>query len=157
MPSDNYGSIEESENAPLNRTFDADHAYYLKDGSRAPLTFKQRLRKYSLIAVPLLAAVLIIGGAAFFLLRNFNHLYPGSSGGYGEETRAKEKAKHDYSTGVTAPATSPAGPTASASSVSTGSGKGTAACASNPKCAEAGLLGQCCPTAAGVMLECCKN
>ena len=69
-----YGAIskEEEERDP---SFDADNAYYLKDS--VSLTPQQRIKKFCLVAVPVLVAVVIVGGAALFLLRDFTHLYPG--------------------------------------------------------------------------------
>ena len=53
--------------------FDADNAYYLKDG-KTNLTAAERGKKLLLICVPIFTALLIVGGAALFLLRDFGNV-----------------------------------------------------------------------------------
>jgi hypothetical protein len=54
--------------------FQEGNTYYLKNS--APLSVKKVL----LSIVPILGAVLLMGGIVLFLLRDFNHLYPGRGG-----------------------------------------------------------------------------
>ena len=72
-----YGAISTQEEEG-DRSFDADNAYYLKGD--VSLTPQQRIRKIVVVTVPILLALLIVGGAALFILRDFTHLYPGKSG-----------------------------------------------------------------------------
>jgi hypothetical protein len=171
-----YGAVKASgDDAAVDRSFNADNAYYLKDGERN-LTFQQRLKKLAMVVVPLLTAALIIGGAAVFLLRDFNHLYPGRGG----DTTQKTPAYHSIRTGTksldssgddftpsgNAPPTPPNTATSTGkssekassnkSSSSSGGVSGNAACSAHPGCAENGLTGDCCPTSIGDMLDCCS-
>jgi len=159
-----YGSIEDAENAALDRPFDAADAYYLKDGeggggSGRRRAWKERVKKCSLACVPLLAAVLIVGLAVFFLLRDFNHLYPGGGRGGGEESRARNRNPNkDYEISnedLEPPAPHSSSSSSSSANTKSSSSGGSSSCASHSKCAEAGLLGDCCPTTSGVVLECC--
>lgn len=153
----NYGSVEASENTAVDQPFDADNAYYLK-GSASRLTREQRMRKALLVAVPILAAILIVGGAALFLFRDFNHLYPGQGGsvrdrgGYprtpgSSTTTTTTKSSDSHSNSFSPPSSSKDKGSAS---------EGLMACSAHPKCASAQLIGDCCPTSLGVMLDCCN-
>jgi len=146
-----YGAVEGNEaedpTAAVDSSFDASDTYYLPgvgSGGRS-LTPSQRIRKCLLVAVPLLAAAFIVGGAAFFLLRDFNNLYPGHGGSV--ERGGPGRVEHASAS------------TTTSSSVSTKSSSaaigGGASCAEHPLCADAGLLGDCCPTPKGIQLDCC--
>ena len=150
-----YGAIasrgsNDEEQAVADQSFDAAHTYYLQNNT--PWTMKKVL----LIAVPILAAVMIVGGFAFFLLRDFNHLYPGRGGDKSEYyAHGGEKVVPSSSTtGVESPII-PAS-TASDKSKTAVSSKHDdigATCGVHPDCAH--LIGNCCPTSAGKMLDCC--
>ena len=71
----NYGSIEEGD-----KSFDAKEMQYLGE---TKLTQEQKMKKLMRIAVPLLLAVLIVGGAFLFLAKDFGHLYPGRGADHG--------------------------------------------------------------------------
>lgn len=172
-----YGSVDKGETKePEDATFDAENTYYLKDSGR-----RLTLKKMMLIAVPILAAVLIMGGAALFLYRDFNHLYPGVQGDAGSKVRSSSSSTPHVSSSDAERSSSEGKKTpplristhSNSSSASTkskaaetddfppaksGGGDGSsAACWDHVKCAEKGLLGDCCPTAVGDMLFCCTE
>ena len=155
----NYGAINDVE---VDSGFDETNTYYLKGASDTPLTFHQRLRKALLVAVPLIAAVLIIGGATLFLLRDFSHLYPshGGSGGLNERESVYHGTKGTTSVTSSSSSSSSSETMPSSSHASSGSklthAASGAACADHPQCASSGLTGDCCPSAAGDMLYCCN-
>jgi len=165
----NYGAVADEENAKLDQAFDPSNTYYLQDQTR------WTLKKILLVVVPILGAVLIVGGFALFLLRDFSHLYPGqngdksgyyahggehvvpsSNGGGGDEEEihaplgpySKHKEDSDYEDETSSKHHGSSG------SSTTPSDAG-ATCAVHPDCS--GLIGNCCPTTAGTFLECCKN
>lgn len=141
-PPQSYGAI------PYN----IDNTYYLGETT---MTADQRRVKLINCLVPIVAAFLIVGGAAMYLLRDFSHLYPTSGGGGG--------TKQDFypipavRTNVAPPTRAKPLPTPSSSSSSSASHFPLASCDDNAKCADLGLLGLCCPTGAGVTLLCCDN
>jgi hypothetical protein len=171
-----YGAIEQKSEANDDRgaqasDFEEGNIYYLKERT---LTAKERIRKLTLVAVPLLAALLIVGGAAWLLLRNFGSLYPGPGGGKntpryvpiapepasspispprGPPISYPAKAPSQRGPPVSYPAKAPTKTSPSSSSSSSG---GASACSANSACKDLGLLGECCPTGAGVMLGCCS-
>lgn len=171
-----YGSVDKGEtNEPEDATFDAENTYYLKDSGR-----RLTLKKLMLIAVPILAAILIMGGAALFLYRDFNHLYPGAQGDAGSKVRSSSSSPHvsssdaessssdgkktpplrisTHSNSSSASAKSKEAETDDFPPAKSGGGDGSsAACWDHVKCAEKGLLGDCCPTAVGDMLFCCTE
>lgn len=147
----NYGSVEEPEDV-TDRSFDPDNAYYVKETS---LPLQQRLKKMLICSMPILAAILIVGGAALYLLRDFNSLYPGA-GGHGDKTPqysgATTTTRHsslpqDYQSAETTQS-----PEANSKSPHVNSG--SADCSAHPDCS--GLVGVCCPTGDGVFLGCCS-
>jgi hypothetical protein len=133
-----YGAITVADDEPTDHSFDADQAYYLKETS-AYATPQQRLRKRLLGSIPLLAALLIMGGSAYYLYRSFDRLYPGPGGGGGTPSTVDRSRS----------APSPTRP----SSTKSVHHVDAAQCDAHPACAPLG--GDCCPTADGVMLECC--
>jgi len=149
-----YGSIEDRVEEAAASTgasggFDEGQTYYLRDSSGRRLSFRQALRKYSVVAVPIVAAALIVGGAAWFLLRDFNHLYPGSRGDSSTFTPPTSRGHEPDDIHVSKPTFS------TKSSVSGGSSS-SSSCSSHEKCANLGLKGYCCPTSQGDLLDCCN-
>lgn len=155
-----YGAVEGGESAaaapassnPIDESFDATESYYLK-GAATSRTWN--LKKCFLVSFPILVAAAIVGGAAFFLSRDFNRLYPGHGGSvertgpaavrthgetvvHPEESSKKNVANRETDDG-------------SKTSVE----GGVAACASHPVCTKSGLIGDCCPTEEGIQLDCC--
>jgi hypothetical protein len=149
--------VEEEGNgraAAAATAFQDGDTYYLKDS--APLSIK----KVVLSAVPILGAVLLMGGIVLFLLRDFGRLYPGRGGD-------RNPLPDDYH-----PRTSPVVVVHSSSLDSNTDGDESSArhhskdvskessssssveCTAHPNCA--GLIGQCCPTLDGIQLECCN-
>ena len=131
-------------------SFDTDNMYYVKPDI---LTYAQRWRKILLLGVPIACALLIVGGAATLLLRDFGSLYPGpSTGSSGKRTGTTVgvRTHPEDSSNVPAPApirkkkhTPP----------STDS-DATAACSAHGACST--LTGSCCPSEGGIFLECCN-
>ena len=138
----NYGSVEDQTDG-----FDEKDMYYVKDNT----TREQKMRKLFLIAVPILAAILIIGGAALFLFKDFDNLYPGKGGG-NKEPMPSTKHHITVSSTKAAPAPSPA----TSDSESAGGSGGAKDCSANEKCKELELIGNCCPTSEGIFLGCCN-
>ena len=152
-----YGAVasrgsNDEEHAADDQPFDAAHTYYLTDNTR------WTVKKVLLVAVPILAAAMIVGGFAFFLLRDFSHLYPGRGGDksdYYAHGGEKVVPSSSSTTGIDSPITPASSTTADYKSKS-GSSKHDdigATCGVHPDCAH--LLGNCCPTPEGKMLDCC--
>lgn len=161
-----YGAVATTEEGvPADRSFDADNAYYLKGGSAdANLTPQQRFKKIIVVAVPIIFAVAIIGGAAFLILRT---VYPGSHFGGGEPTHRSggrptivHSVTDDDAPLVEPSVPAPSGPKhetpSNSKTTETKQSSGDPACSAHPKCSSAGLIGDCCPTSRGIMLDCCN-
>jgi len=130
-----YGSIEAVED---DTDFDIKQTYYL---GKTKLNREQIQKKAISVGVPLLAAFLIIGIAAYYLLNNFGNLYP-SPGGESDNTDENHWKKLSP-----LPAPIRSGPP--------GIAFPDPDCSVNKLCAERGLNGQCCPTSKGEYLNCC--
>jgi hypothetical protein len=147
-----YGAISNSEEEEkASEGFDSNNTYYLTDNG------SWTCRKLFLMAVPLLGAALIIGGAVWYLLSDFNHLYPGP----GPTTTGSRSEGHTIRVPppppVPAIAPSPQKVTQKVEQKSNNENSKSddaASCISHPACS--GLIGDCCPTSAGVLLDCCN-
>lgn len=145
-----YGSLKnkgEDEEANNNETsFQEENTYYLKESP--PMSAKKVL----LLAVPILGAVLMMGGIVLFLLRDFGHLYPGRGGdpGYSNPNAGDDESRHHSTTRIHSLGNTDDTAFDSKSTKSTVSAK----CSAHPKCSP--LTGQCCPTLDGIKLECCN-
>jgi hypothetical protein len=145
-------------------SFDANQTYYLKPNTR------WTRRKIWATTVPILAACIVMGGIAYFLLRDFGHLYPGrggdrspfySNGGMSPVTE-KEESESSVSKASNGVENFPSKRTGSRSSGTAGTSKHNedttldagANCAVHPDCSK--LAGDCCPTSDGHMLVCCN-
>lgn len=156
-PTVNYGSVEEEVS---DQAFDEKNAYYLKETT---LTREQKLRKLSAIAVPILAAILIVGGAALYLLKDFNMLYPGRGGGNNENGKYNpsrfEHPSEDHvvteESNTDSSSTKHYSPSPRASEKKDPSDVASA-CAAHKKCKDNGLVGLCCPTLDDTFLGCCN-
>jgi hypothetical protein len=170
-----YGSLKVSTEED-EYSFQEVNTYYLKP---SPLSRSEKLKKLLLIGVPILAAVIMIGGAASLLFKSFDHLYPGPGGSgrpYPSPSRGKDNTEPSAPALHPRPASSPMNSPqsggdrtspmsgggggggsggSSSSSSSSSSSPGSAACAGHKGCSELELTGDCCPTAQGVMLGCC--
>ena len=158
--------------------FQEGNVYYLKE---RPLSSKERFQKLILVAVPLFVSLLIVGGAAFFLFRGFDHLYPGpgeeghvdiphftpSAHNFDEATPPEAAPVHEpFGPPIASPVSVPA-PTSSSSTTTTtassgggksGDGKsegGDSDCSAHANCVALGLTGSCCPSTGGIFLNCC--
>jgi hypothetical protein len=173
---ENYGTLagasEDEEKqiaAATDKSYDADHTYYLRD-SGGGIT----ARKLLLIAAPILAAVLIMGGISFVLFHDFNRLYPGRGGDAYSNNRGGggggSTTTHTNVATVEGPSPSPGSsskhlPQSSSATSSTKKSSNTTdtvmseedigrSCSVHPDCSA--LLGDCCPTGGGVFLACCE-
>jgi hypothetical protein len=155
-----YGSLPTSEEeAPhkqqRNAIFDSDKTYYLKDES------KWTPQKIVSMAIPLIGAVLIIGGAVTFLLRDFNHLYPGRGVSDSSEPITSRSTVRTRSTPVSTKSqqqTMQVPASAQVTKMKNGTlpistTSSTASCLMYSECL--GLIGECCPTDSGIFLACC--
>ena len=147
-----YGSVntdeESGDTSGNNKSFDESELYYMKDGD---LSKKEKTVKAIKLAVPIVIAIMLIGGLAFLLFHNFAYFYPGRGGNEVPSkhsissgvstTKTTQKYYHDDDTSV-APMPAPS---------SVGS-----SCAANQKCADLGLVGECCPSESGTNLSCCS-
>ncbi|CAB9519703.1 expressed unknown protein [Seminavis robusta] len=149
----NYGSVEDQ--AEEGRSFDEKDTYYLNESRLTP---EERKRKCLLLAVPLVLAVLIIGGFTLFLLRDFDFLYPGRNGGNRHRTPRTPIPVYPSDTGSsTATEDTSSTGTSTSTSTSTDSAAGSspgASCLAHEKCT--GLTGDCCPSIDGLFLQCCN-
>ena len=146
-----YGSARNAED-PTDY-FDADDTYYLKEGGGSSGPTSQRLKKLLVTAFPIIIAALIVGGAVFYLLNDFGHLYPGRSGdpthgGYKSSTTttSSSNAVDDFAPEPTQ--------TKSTTKSTTTKSTAAAACSAHDSCS--GLEGNCCPTDDGKNLDCCN-
>mmetsp|Transcript_8022 Transcript_8022/g.12560 ORF Transcript_8022/g.12560 Transcript_8022/m.12560 type:complete len:160 (-) Transcript_8022:905-1384(-) len=157
-PSTAYGSIEGGES---DAAFDLTDTYYLGEGETSP---ESRRKRYVSIGITFFVALLIVGGAAYFLSRDFGHLYPGSRGdphSYNNHYHDNTESNNDDTTPVDpGPSPIPKGysPSATVTNKSSTSQKPknqSSSCSVNEKCNKRGLLGDCCPTSKGEFLDCC--
>lgn len=150
-----YGSTMSPIEPEGDASFDTDNMYYVKP---VILTPAQRWRKLLLLGVPIIAALLIIGSAAFFLLRDFGNLYPGSGGNSDKRTGTTVGVRTHPEHSGNAPAPAPAPhvkdlPKNKPAKHSTGK-DAMAACSAHEACSP--LVGNCCPSEGGIFLECCN-
>lgn len=144
----------------VDQSFDADQTYYLRSGS--DLTFKQKLRKYAVAAVPILLAALIMGFFTFYLLRNFSHLYPARGGepvikrepSHTTTVTAEDYHGEDQNNAVKTPEIHHRPLTDDDEKPIRSKTEGSSSCSAHPNCSH--LIGDCCPSANGVMLDCCN-
>lgn len=153
-----YGAVskEDPDSMAADRPFDANQTYYLRDESR------WTTRRIMLVLVPILAAILIMGGISWFLFEDFGHLYPGRGSDTGSFGQGGGSCKPTSTQGVTSSTKAQEETTTNTFSKTAGSSTTAknppmddigATCAVHPDCA--GLTGYCCPTKEGVMLNCC--
>ncbi|KAL7549719.1 hypothetical protein ACHAWF_012985 [Thalassiosira exigua] len=119
-----YGAVDVPEGKD---DFDERNTYYLNQS-------KFNWNRFFRAAVPVVIALVIMGGFAYGMSHGFNHLY-GPPKGKDDDNLIKEDESW-------IPAENPEG--------------SSAACSENEKCVKLDLLGDCCPTKKGVVLECCK-
>jgi hypothetical protein len=166
-----YGAVGGGDDEETRNNFkESDLLYY----EERKLTQKEKTMKIIKIAVPVMIAVLVIGGFAWFLLRDFGHLYPGPSAPVLSPSHSTVVSRPSFPEPPTPSATTkgkaptePAvvSPTATAkqtdhkpsgSSSSDSSSSGGSDCSLHPKCNSLGLTGECCPTISGDSLDCCS-
>jgi hypothetical protein len=176
MPAPRYGSVPQSEPATDTEgqlqqeqqsphVFREDSMLYVKPRVLSP---REKWKKCMLASIPLIAALIMVGGAAYLLLRKFDIFYPPPDGDYSPQYTPRYAPYHSSLVDDTvptpvavshkAPPPSPVSapePTSTSSSSSKSSSNGSANCSAHPKCDELGLIGVCCPTQDGVLLGCC--
>lgn len=145
-----YGAVDTNE--PMDaeaQPFNESDFLYLKEQK---LTREEKFKKIILTTIPILVAFFIMGGIAYWLFKDFDHLYPGPSGKkYPSKYSPQVSPIHTPTAPAPAPKVSP-----SSSSTSSSSGGGNSACTANPDCKKLGLTGDCCPTSEGILLGCCS-
>jgi len=173
----NYGAIKTTtdEEDATGDSFDPDQERYIRDTS-PPLTFG----RFAALAIPILGAVLIVGGATLLILKS--HMYPGRGGdrtSYGSRSSSisnrspltprisdtssvrvpgpPHRGNYDHGSG-TPPGSNQRPPLSPPTEKEGGDDGGDEAgsCSSHPACADLGLLGDCCPTSGGIFLTCCN-
>ena len=73
-----YGAVDTNE--PMDaeaQPFNESDFLYLKEQK---LTREEKFKKIILTTIPILVAFFIMGGIAYWLFKDFDHLYPGPSG-----------------------------------------------------------------------------
>ena len=169
-----YGSVNKDDeeaagnNDNTNSYFKESDLYYYKEEE---LTKKEKTMKIIKACVPILIAVLLIGGFTWILVQNFGTLYPSPGQRQrvrptnGIEISSHHNAPPDDTTTAAATATATATATTTTSSTphssstnesSSTKDNGERFCLAYPKCFDLGLSGECCPTPAGDKLDCCN-
>jgi hypothetical protein len=152
-----YGSTMTPVPVKEDEFFDTDNTYYIKEETLTPA---QRWRKLMLLGLPIIAALMIVGTAAIFLLRDFGTLYPGPSGNGAKRTGTTTEQVHlrpvpEDSGNAPAPAPVQAPQIHKKKAVQpSNSIDGAISCSAHEGCS--GLRGDCCPTDGGIFLECCN-
>jgi hypothetical protein len=143
--------------------------FYIKEPF---LSRKQHFKKYIALAFPILLAICVVGGLAWYSTRDFNHyLYPGQNSGSGENKRKApiynrgSSAGEVHSSSITSDRplipkgehiAGPDSPSFTLSAPSTKSSTSEeSSCTAHSKCEDIGLMGECCPTEEGTFLRCC--
>ena len=162
----NYGSIPSGKGSAAS--FDEEHLRFLPETS-ATLTPHQKRTKCFLMSLPIIVAVLMMGGLAVMFnkdvfgpqqsvtTKTLEHDSTSSSSTSSKKSAASSTAtsqpKHpaDDSADSSTPSSSD---TSSSSSSSTLSEDDPSACSQHKGCAD--LEGFCCPTTDGLTLECCN-
>jgi hypothetical protein len=149
-----YGALADTEASEADESFDVSNTYYLKDTS-TNLTFKQRLRKLTLVASPLLVAGLIMFLFALFLRGALNSGPSAEHAGGTTVHSTSFSDTTDSSRSDTVPRGLPPSRSSKPTSASTSSrdAPSIGACSAHLACAA--LVGDCCPTKGGITLECC--
>lgn len=123
-----YGAVADPEGGD---TYDEKNTYYLNENES-----RFSWSRFSRAAIPIVIALVIMGGFAYGMSHGFNHLYGPPKGSSDDRIKEDEpwipldNSNDDYRGGAYT-------------------------CADNEKCDALGLLGNCCPTNKGGMLECC--
>lgn len=156
-----YGAVAtavDEENVGHDTQFDSNNTYYLKD------TRKWTVHRLILLFVPIVGATLLVGGAVWYLLSDFNHLYPGtyssdSGDKHSHDDTSKIVQSHENSlSAVGSSSKSLSDSTLQSSQIKDTNrvirSPGNSSCDAHQSCVT--LLGDCCPTFDGVILECCK-
>ena len=122
-----YGSIPVTFNGDKDEeNLDTQYTQYITP------TAEDKRKECMSALVPVLLCVLLMGGIAFALSRDFNHLYPSRHGDSNKRSPTKDDNNQlpskDFS---------------------------HAECSIHNTCVEKNLTGMCCPTSEGIHLNCC--
>jgi hypothetical protein len=166
-----YGSVNKDDeeaagnNNNNNSYFKESDLYYYKEDD---LTKKEKLMKIIKSCIPILIAVLLIGGITWILVQNFGTLYPSpgqrqrirpSTGIENSSSSSHHNAPLNDDDSIHAPILTPRtskDTTATTATTSSTKDNGKSSCSAYSKCFDLGLTGECCPTLAGDKLECCN-
>lgn len=164
--SDNNNNVEDQEYYPM-----IDNTQYITE------TNSDRRKRCMNALAPIIIFVLIMGGLAFALSKDFNHLYPGHGGGpIGEEQTVHhtpvapqdEQSNDTTRTGAT-PTNDSVHSSIDTASTMNDESQDTlknkpiqdkidhSECSYHTECLKLNLTGSCCPTLEGVMLNCCSS
>ena len=169
-----YGSVNKDDeeaagnNNNNNSYFKESDLYYYKEDE---LTKKEKMMKIIKSCIPILIAVLLIGGITWILVQNFGTLYPSPGQrqrirpSTGIETSSSSSSSSHHNAplndddSIHAPILTPRtskDTTATTATTSSTKDNGKSSCSAYSKCFDLGLTGECCPTLAGGKLECCN-
>ena len=165
-----YGSVNKDDeeaagnNNNNNSYFKESDLYYYKEDE---LTKKEKMMKIIKSCIPILIAVLLIGGITWILVQNFGTLYPSPgqrqrirpSTGIENSSSSHHNAPLNDDDSIHAPILTPRTSkhtTATTVTKSSTKDNGKSSCSAYSKCFDLGLTGECCPTLAGDKLECCN-
>ena len=165
-----YGSVNKDDeeaagnNNNNNSYFKESDLYYYKEDE---LTKKEKMMKIIKSCIPILIAVLLIGGITWILVQNFGTLYPSPgqrqrirpSTGIETSSSSHHNAPLNDDDSIHAPTLTPRtskDTTATTATTSSTKDNGKSSCSAYSKCFDLGLTGECCPTLAGDKLECCN-
>ena len=165
-----YGSVNKDDeeaagnNNNNNSYFKESDLYYYKEDE---LTKKEKMMKIIKSCIPILIAVLLIGGITWILVQNFGTLYPSPgqrqrirpSTGIENSSSSHRNAPQNDDDSIHAPILIPRtskDTTATTATTSSTKDNGKSSCSAYSKCFDLGLTGECCPTLAGDKLECCN-
>ena len=158
----NYGSIPSGKGSAAS--FDEEHLRFLPETS-AMLTPHQKRTKCFLMSLPIIVAVLMMGGLAVMFnkdvfgpqqsvtTKTLEHDSTTSSSTSSKKSAASSTSQPKQHADETADSTTPSSSDTSSSS-STLSEDDPSACSQHKGCAD--LEGFCCPTTDGLTLECCN-
>jgi len=150
----NYGSAQAEEGGRDQSDYDIDNTFYVKERE---MSRQEKCTKLMLVLLPIVLALLLVGGFTFYVISHVLVRGGGSKHGdlaYPPAAPSPAASGHKpQSRPGHYPAESPPSSTPKEKSVET---SGSSACSDNAKCAKLGLIGECCPTKQGVKLGCCN-
>jgi hypothetical protein len=156
-----HKSVDDAED-PAENSFEEYNVDYVQ---QRKLTSKERFQKILAVGVPIVIALIIVGGFGWWSSKAVapRHDYTKVSTQvpapqHSIQLLDDEPKKSATSSTVVYPSPSPAPKkkTATSASKTASSSSGSASCSANPKCKALDLTGECCPTGDGTNLGCCN-